>query len=251
MNRHDHPRPTGVRRPGRRLILFTLALTLALAGCAGGGGGTDGGIQIGSPEVGMPTAPTTSGQGASGSGASGSGASGSGQAGSGGGPVVTAPSDPAAPPTAPGDTPVDIEVGGPSLNVPANPPPTPLQSFGEVAVGTESVPRRFRLRSQLGDAVDVLALTIKGDGGFTLTDDQCTGATLPPAGSGGCAFAVVFRPPQQGAATGELLVRLTPAGGGQVATGSRAPLATGRVALASATGRTLARLVGRGTTAAG
>jgi hypothetical protein len=241
MNRHDHPRPTGVRRPGRRLILFTLAL--ALAGC-GGGGGTDGGIQIGSPEVGLPAPPADPG-----SGASGSGASGSGQAGSGGGPVVTAPSDPAAPPTAPGDAPVDIEVGGPSLSIPAGPPPAPPQSFGEVATGAESAPRRFRLRSGSGDAVEVLALTIKGDGGFSLTDNQCTGATLPPGGPGDCAFAVVFRPQQQGVATGELLVRLAQTGG-QVATGTRASLATGRVALASATERTLARLVGHGTTAA-
>jgi hypothetical protein len=250
MNRHDHPRPTGARRPARRLILFTLALTLALAGCAGGGGGTDGGIQIGSPEVGVPAPPADSGSGASGSGASGSGASGSGQAGSGGGPVVTAPSDPAAPPTAPGDGPVDIEVGGPSLSIPAGPPPAPPQSFGEVATGAESAPRRFRLRSGSGDAVEVLALTVNGDGGFSLTDNQCTGTTLPPGGSGGCAFAVVFRPHQEGAATGELLVRLAQTGGGQVATGTGAPLATGRVALASVTERTLARLVGHGTTAA-
>jgi hypothetical protein len=237
MNRHDHPRPTGVRRPARRLILFTLAL--ALAGCAGGGGGTDGGIQIGSPDVGVPASPTDSG-----SGASGSGASGSGQAGSGGG----APSD-AAPLTAPGDDPVDIEVGGPSLSIPG-PSPTLPQSFGEVATDAESAPRRFRLRSGSGDAVEIQALTIEGDGGFSLTDDQCTGATLPPGGSGGCVFAVVFRPGQQGAATGELLVRLAQAGGGQVAKGSGVPLATGRVALAPATERTVARLVGRGITPA-
>jgi hypothetical protein len=143
---------------------------------------------------------------------------------------------------------VDIEVGGPGLSIPAGPPPAPLQSFGEVATGAESAPRRFRLRSGFGDAVEVLALTVRGDGGFSLTDDQCTGATLPPGGSGGCAFAVVFRPPQQGAATAELLARLAQAGGGQVTTGSRAVLATGRVA--SATERTLARLVGHGTTAA-
>jgi hypothetical protein len=135
MNRHDHPRPTGVRRPARRLILFTLTLTLALAGCAGGGGDTDGGLQIGSPDVGMPASPTDSG---------------SGQAGSGGG----APSD-AAPPTAPSDDPVDIEVGGPSLSIPG-PPTAPPQSFGEVATDAESAHRRFRLRSGSGDAVEVL-----------------------------------------------------------------------------------------------
>ena len=145
MNRHEHPRPTGVRRPARRLILFTLALTLALAGCAGGGGGTDGGIQIGSPDAGVPAAPVDSG-----SGASGSGASGSGQPGPGGG----APSDAAAP-AAPGDDPVDIEVGGPGLSIPG-PPIAPPQSFGEVATDAESAPRRFRLRSGSGDAVEVL-----------------------------------------------------------------------------------------------
>lgn len=196
----------------------------------------------------MPAPPADSGSGASGSGASGSGSSGSGGTASGGGPAVTAPSD-AAPPTAPGDAPVDIEVGGPSLSIPG-PPPARLQPFGEVATDAESAPRRFRLRSGSGDAVEVLALTVKGDGGFSLTDDQCTGAMLPPGGSGGCEFSVVFRPRQQGAATGELLVRLARVGGGQVATGTGAPLATGRVALASATERTLARLVGRGTTAA-
>jgi hypothetical protein len=239
MNRHDHPRPTGTRRPARRLILFFLAL--ALAGC-GGGGGADVGVLTG-PTVEVPVAPVTSGPGASGSGASGSGATGSG-----GGPAVTAPSDPAAPPTAPADAPVDIEVGGPSLSIPAGPPPAPPQSFGEVATGAESAPRRFRLRSGFADAVEVLALSIDGDGGFSLANDQCTGATLSPGGSGGCAFAVVFGPSQQGAATGELLVRLAQAGGGQVATGSRAALGKDRVAFA--TERTLARLVGRGTTAA-
>ena len=234
MSRREHPRPTGARRPGRRLILLPLALVLA--GCAGGGG-TDVGALTG-PTVEVPVAPATSGPDASGSGATGSG----------GGPAVTAPSDPTAPPTAPGDAPVDIEVGGPSLGIPAGPPPAPLQSFGEVAAGAESAPRRFRLRSGFGDAVEVLALTVRGDGGFSVADDQCTGATLPPGGSGGCAFAVVFRPRQEGAAAGELLVRLTQAGGGPVAKGTRAPLATGRVAVA--TERTLARLVGHGTTAA-
>jgi hypothetical protein len=246
MNRRDHPRPTGARRPGRRLILLPLALVLA--GCAGGGGGTDVGVLTGSPAIEVPAPPATSGRGASGSGATGSGATGSGATASGGGPDVTAPSNPTAPPTSPGDAPVDIEVGGPGLNIPAGSPPAPLQSFGEVAAGAESTPRRFRLRSRFGDAVEVLALTVDGDGGFSMTDDQCTGATLPPGGSGGCAFAVVFRPDQEGAAAGELLVRLTQAGGGQVAKGTRAPLATGRVAVA--TERTLARLVGHGTTAA-
>jgi hypothetical protein len=137
MNRHDHPRPTGARRPGRRLILFTLALTLALAGCAGGGGGTDGGIQVGSPDVGVPASPVDPG----------SGASGSGQAGSGG----TAPSDPAAAQTAPGDDPTDIEVGGPSLSIPG-PPTTQPESFGEAATDAESAARRSRLRSASGDA---------------------------------------------------------------------------------------------------
>jgi hypothetical protein len=233
MNRPDHPRPTGARRPGRQLILLPLALILA--GCTGGGGGTDVDVLTRSPAIEVPAPPATSGPGASGSGAAGSGA-----AASGGGPAVTAPSNPTVPPTAPGDAPVDIEVGGPGLNIPAGPPPTTLQSFGEVAAGAESTPRRFRLRTRFGDAVEVLALTIDGDGGFSMTDDQCTGATLPPGGSGGCAFAVVFRPRQEGAAAGELLVRLTQPGSGQVA--------TGRVAVA--TERTLARLVGHGITAA-
>jgi hypothetical protein len=234
MHRRDHL---------HRLTLFILAF--ALAGC---GGGTDVGVMAGSPEVGVPAPPATSGAGASRSGATGSGA-----AASGGSPAVTAPSNATVPPTSPGDAPVDIEVGGPSLDVPAVPPPTPLQSFGEVAVGTESAPRRFRLRSRFGNAVDVLALTIKGGGSFPLTEDHCTGATLPPGGSGGCAFAVVFRPRQEGAATGELLVRLTQRCTSDVdppcATGTRAALATGRVALL-ARERTVARLVGHGTTAA-
>jgi hypothetical protein len=76
MNGRNHPRPTGVRRPARRLILFTLAL--ALAGCAGGGGGTDVGALTG-PTVEVPVAPTTSGSDASRSGASGSGATGVGR----------------------------------------------------------------------------------------------------------------------------------------------------------------------------
>ena len=124
--------------------------------------------------------------------------------------------------------------------------PAPLQSFGDVTVGAESAPRRFRLHSSGGDAVEVLALTIKGDGGFALTDDQCTGATLAPGGPGGCALAVVLRPRQEGAASGELVVRLAQAGSGQVATGTRRVLATGRVA--SARDRAVARLVGHGTT---
>jgi hypothetical protein len=140
MNRHDHPRPTGAGRPAHRLILFTLALTLALAGCAGGGGGSDGGIQIGSPDAGVPAAPVDSG----------SGASGSGQAGPGGG----APSD-AAPPAAPGDDPVDIEVGGPGLSIPG-PPVAPPQSSGEGATDAESAARRFRLRSGSAHPVEVL-----------------------------------------------------------------------------------------------
>jgi hypothetical protein len=140
MNRHEHPRPTGARRPARRLILFTLALTIALAGCAGGGDGTDGGIQIGSPDTGVPAAPVDSG----------SGAPESGQAGSGGG----APSD-AAPPTAPGDDPVEIEVGGPGLSIPG-PPIAPPQSSGEVATDAERAPRRFRLRSGSGDPVEMV-----------------------------------------------------------------------------------------------
>jgi hypothetical protein len=141
MNRHEHPRPTGARRPARRLILFALALTIALAGCGGGGSDTDGGIQIGSPDTGVPAAPVDSG----------SGASGSGQAGSGGG----APSDPAAAQTAPGDDQVEIEVGGPGLSIPG-PPIAPPQSSGEVATDAERAPRRFRLRSGSGDPVEMV-----------------------------------------------------------------------------------------------
>jgi hypothetical protein len=235
MNGREHPRPTGARRPGRRLALFALAL--ALAGC---GGGTDIAVLTGSPTVDTPAPPATAGPGASGSGATGSGATGSGAAASGGsGPAATTPPDATTPPTSPGDAPVDIEVGGPSLNIPANTPLAPLQSFGEVAVGADSAPRRFRLRSGAGDAVEVLALTVRGDGSFFPIEDQCTGATLAAGGSGGCVFAVVFRPRQEGAATGELLVR--------VATGTRAMRAAGRLALARE--RTVARVAGHGTTA--
>jgi hypothetical protein len=253
MNSSEHPRSTRAGRPSRRLSL--LALAIALAGCAGGGD-TDVGVLTGSPEVGVPASPVTSGagapgSGASGSGAAGSGATGSGATGSGGGSAVTEPSNPTASPTSPDDAPVDIEVGGPSLNVPGAPVPIPLQSFGEAAVGTESAPRRFRLRSRLGDAVDVLALRIDGDGSFPLTDDQCTGATLQPGASGGCAFTVVFRPRQQGAAAGEVLVRLTQrcdAGADPPCdAGAGAELAKGRAALVRE--RTVASLVGHATTA--
>lgn len=229
MNRRDHQRHTGARRLGRRLTL--LALALALAGCGGGRDGTDVGVPPG-PTIGVPTAPTTSGPDASGAG---------------GGPAVTAPSNPTAPPTSTGGASVVIEVGGPSLNIPGGPLPAPLQSFGEVAVGAESVPHRFRLRSLLGDTVDVVALRIDDDGSFPLTDDQCSGATLEPGGSGGCTFTVVFRPGEQGAATGTLLVRLTQRCAPDADPPCGAVLTKGRVALV--TERTAARLVGHGTPA--
>lgn len=243
MNGHDHSRLTGARRPGRWLTLSILAL--ALAGC---GDGTDVGVVPGSPDVGVPASPVTSGQGATGSGASGSGAAGGARA-SGGDADVTAPPNPTAPPASADDAPVDIVLGGPTLGIPNNPPVTPLHSFGEVAVDAESA-RRFRLRSSSGGAVEVLALTVAGDDGFLLTDDACTGATLPPGGSGGCAFAVAFRPSQEGAATGELLVRLArpcTAADPPCGAGTGAVLATGRLAVARE--RTVARLAGHGTTA--
>ena len=244
MNGHDHSRLTGARRPGRWLTLSILAL--ALAGC---GDGTDVGVVPGSPDVGVPASPVTSGQGTTGSGASGSGAAGGARA-SGGDADVTAPPNPTALPASADDAPVDIVLGGPTLGIPNNPPVTPLHSFGEVAVDAESA-RRFRLRSSSGGAVEVLALTVAGDDGFLLTDDACTGATLPPGGSGGCAFAVAFRPSQEGAATGELLVRLAQRCGAGADppcdAGNGAVLATGRLAVARE--RTVARLAGHGTTA--
>jgi hypothetical protein len=229
MNGRDHLPFTPAWQYGRRLSLFVLAL--ALAGCAGGRA-TDTAVLTGSPEVGVPASPVTSGPGAAGSGLSGSGstgagATGAGAAASGRGPAVTAP------PTSADDAAVDLEVGGPSVGIPAT-LPAPLQSFGEVAVGSENPPRRFRLRASGGAAVEVLALTIKGDGSFALTDDQCTGATLAPGGPGGCALAVAFRPHQEGAASGELVARLAQAGNGQVA---------------SVRDRAVARLAGHGTTA--
>jgi hypothetical protein len=247
MDRHDHSRLTGARRPGRWLTLSILALAIALAGC---GGGTDTVVVTGSPSVDVPVAPATSGPGASGSGASGSGAAGGARA-SGGGADATAPPNPTAPPASADDAPVDIVLGGPTLGIPNNPPVTPLHSFGEVAVDAESA-RRFRLRSSSGGAVEVLALTVAGDDGFLLTDDACTGATLPPGGSGGCAFAVVFRPGQVGAATGELLVRLArpcTAADPPCGAGTGAVLATGRVAAAQGQAVAVARLEGHGTTA--
>lgn len=187
MNGHDHPRPTGARWPGRRLTL--LGLAFVLAGCGGGGA-----VSTGSPELGTPVSATSAGSGARVAG-------GSGNAGSAGtSPGTTSGA------TSAEDPGVTVNVGGPMLFVPHL--ILRSESFGEVAVGAVSPPRGFQVRSQLPHPATVVALE-PGDARFQITEDRCTGATLPPDGSGGCTVTVAFSPRETGQATTGMTVRMT------------------------------------------
>jgi hypothetical protein len=190
MNRRDHPRPTGARRPGRRLIL--LALTVVLAGC---GSGADTAISTGSPEIGTPASPTTT----AGSGAG--VAPGSGNAASRGNPSATTSS-----PTAGGGPAVAVELGGPLLFTPSLLLST--EEFGEVAAGAASPPHTLQMRSPLEYRATIVALEPAG-ASFRISEDRCTGVTLPPAGSGACTIAVTFSPSEAGQATGGISIRMT------------------------------------------
>jgi len=202
MNGRDHPHLTGARRPGRRLIL--LALTLALAGC---GSGADTAISTGSPETGA-LAPTTAGSGATTPGGApapptsigpGSGGA-SGNAASQGNPSATTSS-----PTDGGPA-VAVELGGPLLFTPSL--LLPSESFGEVAVGAASPPHRLQMRSSLEHPATIVALE-PGGASFRISEDRCTGVTLPPAGSGTCTIAVTFSPSEAGQAMGGIRIRMT------------------------------------------
>jgi hypothetical protein len=186
-----------------------LALAVGLAGCGGG----DGGVTTGSPEIGTPAARTTAGSGTTAPGAipavpssvvPGSGtteAGGSGNTASPGIPAVTTPST-----TVGGDPAVAVELGGPSLFIPHL--QNPSESFGEVAVGADSPPHRLQVRSPLQYRATIVALE-PGGASFRLSEDRCTGITLPPAGSGGCTITVTFSPREAGQALAGISIRMT------------------------------------------
>jgi len=161
-------------RLARRLLLVGLALILA--GCGGGGGPV-----IGSPS---PTDPTSSGN-----------------TGPTSAPTVTLS------PTTAGDPGVAIQVGGPSIGSPG-PGPIAL-SFGEVAIGATSAAQVAELQSLAGHAATVVGMRIEGDASFRLEDDRCSGTVLPPGGSGGCRFAVVFSPQRDGPAQAAIIVAMS------------------------------------------
>jgi hypothetical protein len=104
------------------------------------------------------------------------------------------------------DPAVAVELGGPSLFTLQRFDPS--ESFGEVAVGATSEPHRLQVRSSLEYQSTIVALE-PGDASFRLSEDRCTGATLPPAGSGGCTIAVTFSPREAGRATGSITIRMT------------------------------------------
>lgn len=177
MRGYDDPRPSRTRRPGRWLVLLTVAVILA--GCGGGDG------------VAAPTGDGgTTGGGTTGGGTSGGGTSGGGTSGGG---------------TNGGDS-VGIDLGGPALGTPG--PPIRRLSFGEVAVGSRSAPQRFELRNSLEFDAEVIGLTVEGDGSFALTEDRCSGVGLP-ARDGTCAFALEFAPRGEGTAVGRVIARMT------------------------------------------
>lgn len=101
---------------------------------------------------------------------------------------------------------VAVALGGPSLFTPHL--VLSSESFGEVAVGATSEPHRLQVRSPLEYHATMVALE-PGDASFSLSEDRCTGATLPPAGSGGCTIAVTFSPREAGRATGGITIRMT------------------------------------------
>jgi hypothetical protein len=210
MRERDDPRPVGPRRRGRWLTM--LALALALAGCTGDG---DGGAAIspGGPEIRMGNPPPTTVPGGTtpggtpavpSPGSPGSGgrvAGGSGNAGAEG-----TPSRATSGATAAGDPGVAVDVGGPMLFVPNLRPRS--ESFGEVAVGTVSDPRSFQVRSPLAYPSTVVALE-PSDASFQITENGCTGVTLPPSGSGGCTVTVTFSPRASGETSAGITARMT------------------------------------------
>jgi len=171
-----------------------LALTLVLAGC---GSGADTAISTGSPETGALAPTTTAGTAAPPSSIGPGSGAGSGNAASQGKPSTT--------PTADGPA-VAVDLGGPLLFTPSLLLPT--ESFGEVAVGAASPPHRLQMRSSLEHPATIVALE-PGGASFRISEDRCTGVTLPPAGSGTCTIAVTFSPSEAGQAMGGIRIRMT------------------------------------------
>ena len=186
-----------------------LALALVLAACTGGGEeGTA--VSPGGPEirVGDPAPTTVPGATAPGgtpavpsSGSAGSGTGGSGNAGAQGTPSRTTSGA-----TAAGDPGVAVEVGGPMLFIPHLRPRS--ESFGDVEVGTVSAPRSFEVRSPLAYPATVVELE-PSDVSFQITENRCTGVTLPPGGSDGCAVTITFSLRATGQTTAGVTARMT------------------------------------------
>jgi hypothetical protein len=202
----DHPHLPGPRRLGRRLTL--LALALVLTGCNGGGGT----VVPGGPDSGAMTPPPTTAPGTTtgdtpavpSSGSAGSAdrvTGGSGNA----GPQGTSPetTSGAAVTEDPG---IAVAVGGPMLFIP-NFSRRP-ESFGEVVVGGVSAPRSFQVRSPREYPATVVALE-SGDASFQITENRCTGVTLPPNGAGGCTLTVTFSPRETGQTIAGVTARMT------------------------------------------
>jgi hypothetical protein len=205
MRERDHPRPSGERRRGRWLT--TLALALLLAGCTGGGGA----VLPGGPDSGAMTPPPTtipdttpsSTPAVPSSGSAGSGGrvtGGSNNAGSQGTSSRTTSGA-----VATGDPGIAVEVGGPMLFTPHL--QLRSESFGEVTVGSVSAPRSFQVRSRLEYSSTVVALE-PGDASFQITENHCTGMTLPPNGSGGCTLSVTFSPRETGQTIAGVIARM-------------------------------------------
>jgi hypothetical protein len=202
----DHPRRPGTEQRGRWLAL-TLILAFVLVGCTAGETGPSIGEPIGSTTANSrPPTTTTSGSGHA-------PATTSGQAPpttSGKAPLTTSGQAPASTSghttatTSSGNSPLALDLGGPHLGSPVGNFPDEL--FGDVAVGTASPPHAFELRNPFDYTVTVEELPINEES-FQLTQDHCTGTTLP--GSGVCAFAVIFSPGGEGKAEALLGVEMT------------------------------------------
>jgi hypothetical protein len=82
------------------------------------------------------------------------------------------------------------------------------ESFGEVAVGAVSAPRSFQVRSPLAYPSTVVALD-PGDASFQITENRCTGVTLPPSGASGCTVTVTFSPRATGQTMAGATARMT------------------------------------------
>jgi hypothetical protein len=203
MNGRNHPQLSGAQRPGRWLALLTLVLVLA--GCGGGE------VGAGSPDVGSPAPPTTGSMTPSGGTPSvtrssdKAGPGGGRSPGSGGTALQGTGSVTTVAATVGGDPAVAVELGGPELFAPEI--KNPSESFGEVAVGAASPPHRFEVRFPLDYPVTVLAVK-PGDPSFHLTEDGCTGTTLPAGGAGGCIVAVTFNPVEAGEVMDGIIVRV-------------------------------------------